>query len=619
MTPERYQKIGQLFDEALELPPDQRARWLAQVCSSDAALLDDVEKLLANHSESENFLSRSAMDVAAELLAKNHAPFPTGKQISHYKVISPLGAGGMGEVYLAEDTRLKRKVALKVLPETIAQDKDRLRRFEQEAFAASALNHPNILTIYEFGVEGETHYLASEFIDGETLRTHIQRAPLAIDKALDITAQTAQALAAAHEAGIIHRDIKPENVMIRRDGFVKVLDFGLAKLAEPASVEGGAEARMQALTQAGMVMGTVAYMSPEQGLGRPVDARTDIFSLGVVLYEMLTRRHPFKGETNHHTMIAILEKEPPLAQIVKDAPAELEPIMKRALAKKADERYESAQALLSDLKQLQKRLEFSVELERSLSAGRGNEARTQIIQNESREFIRQTAGISVRTPEGKPARTGRLRLLGGLAVSIILGFIVWQWLRTGPAGSPAEMTPPLPERNLSYSLTVQKYRDGKPYQGEFQSSGREIFEPGWKFKLNLTSPQDGFLYLLNQEPGGSYVLLFPLPSHNNGSAHIKANERLQTNWYVFDDQPGTEAFRLVWAEQSAPELERFRGLANPIAKGRISDPAHIQVINEFLQQHAASQLESVQDQQSRETRVRGRGAVLVTLIELEHR
>jgi hypothetical protein len=175
----------------------------------------------------------------------------------------------------------------------------------------------------------------------------------------------------------------------------------------------------------------------------------------------------------------------------------------------------------------------------------------------------------------------------------------------------------LPERQLSYWLTVQKYRDGKPYQGEFQSSGREIFEPGWKFKLNVTSPQEGFLYVLNQEPGGKYVLLFPLPSHKNGSAHIEANEQLETGWYVFDDQPGTERFRLVWAAGPVPELEQFRALVNPVDRGLISDPAQIHVVSEFLRQHPASQIAGDQ-QQNRQTSVRGRAEVLVALVELEH-
>jgi hypothetical protein len=538
----------------------------------------------------------------------------------------------MGEVYVAEDTRLKRKVALKVLPEAIAKDQDRLRRFEQEALAASALNHPNILTIYEFGADGAAHFLAAEFIDGETVRAHLLRGPISIEKALDIAIQTAQALSAAHQAGIIHRDIKPENVMIRNDGIVKVLDFGLAKLARFAAVEAEAETRMQGLTQAGTIVGTVAYMSPEQARGKTLDARSDIFSLGVVLYEMLAGRHPFMGETMSHTMVAILEKEaPPLGQAVKHVPAELEPIIDKALAKNADERYQRAVEFLAGLKALQKRLEFAAEVA-SVSqdfAGReprrprnsdqdGNESTTQIIQAQSTEPDDERGRTSMRATALGPSRSARLRLLGGLAVLIILGVAAWQWLRPGPISTPAQVTPALPERNLSYSLIVQKYRNGKPYKQEFQSSGREIFEGGWGFKLNLVSPQEGFLYLLNQEPGDIYRLVFPLPSRNNGSAHLGANEQLQSDWYFFDDQTGAEQFRLVWAADPVPQLETFRQLVNATTKGLISNPTQIKAVREFLQQNEASQIGSDVDQQTKQTNVRGRGPVLVTLIELEH-
>lgn len=295
-------------------------------------------------------------------------------RLSHYEILSSLGAGDMGEVYLAEDTRLLRKIALKVLPECLAQDQDRLRRFEQEAFAASALNHPNILTIYEFGAEGATHFLAAEFIDGETLRARLERAPLLLTEAMDITVQTAQALAAAHAANIIHHDIKPENVMLRRDGIVKVLDFGLAKLVEPAPLDAEAETRKLGLTQAGTVMGTVAYMSPEQARGKTVDARTDIFSLGVMLYEMLMRRQPFTGETHNHVIVAILEQEPP--PLARDVPAELARIFKQMLAKRVDDRYASAQTMLTDLKKLQKRLEYEAEYQGDSSSEDAPEAQT---------------------------------------------------------------------------------------------------------------------------------------------------------------------------------------------------------------------------------------------------
>ena len=262
----------------------------------------------------------------------------TGNQIGRYKIRSAIGKGGMGEVFLAEDSRLNRKVALKVLPENIAADKDRLRRFEQEARAASALNHPNILTVHEFGAENGVHFLATELVEGETLRETINRDELSLTDALNIAEQTAFALSAAHAAGIVHRDLKPENIMIRRDGIVKVLDFGLAKLTEKKKAESGSEAATRALVQTtpGMVMGTVGYMSPEQAKGKDTDERTDIWSLGVVLYEMICFRLPFTGETANERIASILKSEPvPLSHYVSDVPKELERIVVKTLRKNA--------------------------------------------------------------------------------------------------------------------------------------------------------------------------------------------------------------------------------------------------------------------------------------------
>src|SRR5207249_3389425 len=238
--------------------------------------------------------------------------------ISHYRIIEKLGAGGMGDVYLAEDTRLGRKVALKLLAQELTQNRDRLGRFDQEAYSASALNHPNILTIYEMGDEGGRHFIATEFIDGVTLRKRLAGAPMDLSEVLDVAIQIAGALEEAHAAGIVHRDIKPENIMIRRNGHVKVLDFGLAKLTEGAlAEETDTEAITRALVQtdAGVVLGTSQYMSPEQARGKPVDGRTDIWSLGVVLYEMAAGRAPFAGETKTDIIVAIAKADPaPLAR-----------------------------------------------------------------------------------------------------------------------------------------------------------------------------------------------------------------------------------------------------------------------------------------------------------------
>jgi serine/threonine protein kinase/tetratricopeptide (TPR) repeat protein len=294
--------------------------------------------------------------------------------ISRYRIIEKLGAGGMGEVFLAEDTKLGRKVALKLLSEGLTQNRDRLSRFDQEAYAASALNHPNILTIYEMGDDGGRHFIATEFIDGITLRKRLAKSPMDLSEVLDIAIQVAGALDEAHGAGIVHRDIKPENIMVRRNGHVKVLDFGLAKLTErPQSEETDTEAVTRALVQtdAGVVLGTSQYMSPEQARGKPVDARTDIWSLGVVLYEMACGRAPFTGETKTDVIVAIARTDPlPMVRYTPNAPAELEWIVMKALRKDIDERYQTVKELESDLKKLKQRLEFQTELERSMSPER---------------------------------------------------------------------------------------------------------------------------------------------------------------------------------------------------------------------------------------------------------
>jgi serine/threonine protein kinase/Tfp pilus assembly protein PilF len=295
--------------------------------------------------------------------------------LGHYRIIRQIGAGGMGEVYLAEDARLNRKVALKVLPETIAKDKERLRRFEQEARAASALNHPNILTVYEFGFDGETHFLATELVEGETLREAISGGEMSLTDALSIGEQTAFALAAAHSAGIVHRDLKPENIMIRRDRIVKVLDFGLAKLIEKKEIVSDAEAETRALvkTNPGVVMGTAAYMSPEEARWKDTDARTEVWSLGVVLFETISGRLPFAGETTSDVIAAILRGEPPmLSQYVSEIPPELEKIVGKCLRKNRDERFQNVKDLQIDLKDLRQDLEFQAKLERTAAPNKNS-------------------------------------------------------------------------------------------------------------------------------------------------------------------------------------------------------------------------------------------------------
>src|SRR3982751_5370745 len=292
-------------------------------------------------------------------------------QLLHYRIVSKIGSGGMGEVYLAEDTKLDRKVAIKFLHDEYSKDADKLARFIREAKAASALNHPHILTVYEIGEAGGANYIATEYIEGSTLRDILQKKePLQLNHVLKIGVQVSEALAAAHAAGIVHRDIKPENIMIRKDGYAKVLDFGLAKLSEQKgtdSISTEGETKALVYTNPGVVMGTVWYMSPEQARGKETDLRTDIWSLGVVLYEMIAGRVPFTGETTNHSIIAILEKEPLL---LENVPVELQRIVRKSLTKDADMRYQSARDMLIDLKNLRRDLDIQGELERSVMPSR---------------------------------------------------------------------------------------------------------------------------------------------------------------------------------------------------------------------------------------------------------
>lgn len=351
----------------------ERAAFLSRACGADAELRREVEQMLAACDTAGDFLEAGHARMAAEILGPDSSAFSisptleTGQTLDHYQIISLLGKGGMGEVYSALDQRLHRKVALKVLLAGDGHDRNRVRRFEQEARAALALNHPNIAMIFDVGRTERGHFIAMELVEGQTLRAVLREGKHSLTAAIEITLQVAQALAAAHQAGVIHRDIKPENLMRRPDGYIKVLDFGLAKLIE-ARNEAEKNAQSSALhaphsgTARGTVMGTVSYMSPEQARGQEVDARTDLFSLGVVLFELTTGQLPFSGETPSDVLAAILKSEPPaLEKLLPSAPAQLQRILALALRKNRDERYRTAGELLHDLRELKRDLEWDSE------------------------------------------------------------------------------------------------------------------------------------------------------------------------------------------------------------------------------------------------------------------
>ena len=359
MTPEGWQKVEDVLQAALDRPPQERSSFLNEACAGDHQLKNEASSLISAYEAAGDFIEQPAMAQDARVLVGNELEDNIGRDIGPYKIIERLGAGGMGEVYLAQDARLNRLVALKILPPYFASDDARLRRFQREAQAASGLNHPNILTIHEVGEYEDVRFIATEFIDGQTIRHLIAKHELSLEEVLDITEQVASALSAAHAAGIVHRDIKPENIMRRPDGLVKILDFGIAKLMEREQPESSQETLtgMRTQTEAGLLMGTVSYMSPEQARALAVDERTDLWSLGVVLYEMLANRLPFAGATRMDTIVSILEREPaPLFPSAETSNPELQRIVDKTLRKERSERYQSATELLVELKHVRAQL-----------------------------------------------------------------------------------------------------------------------------------------------------------------------------------------------------------------------------------------------------------------------
>jgi serine/threonine-protein kinase len=364
MTPARFQTIEEIFRRALDQEPDRISAFLDTACEGDELLRHKVEALLDSRQRAGSFIETSAAGIAMRIIENGQPDLLIGQTFGHYKISKRIGSGGMGDVYLASDVTAGRKAALKLLPMRFTGDAQRLKRFQQEAHAVVALNHPNILTIYEIGQDHSTHYIASELIDGETLRQRLAHGPMQLSEAVDIAIQAASALAAAHQAGIVHRDIKPENIMLRPDGYVKVLDFGIAKLGEqelPTTIP-REEALLLVETNLGSILGTVRYMSPEQARGAHVDKTTDIWSLGVVLYEMVTGHAPFTGEIPREVMTSILEKEPPpLTSYIKHPLAELQQVIRKALRKDRTGRYQSAGEMLETLKNLRHNLEVNSE------------------------------------------------------------------------------------------------------------------------------------------------------------------------------------------------------------------------------------------------------------------
>jgi len=491
MTAERWQQIERLYHTALKEEASQRAAFLMEACAGDEVLRREVEELLAANDQATGFLDEPALqmeakEIAAEKITARLTPV-IGISFNHYTVLSRIGAGGMGEVWLARDTRLDRKVALKMLPIEFTSDPLRLQRFIREAKAASALNHPNIITIHEIGeadtADGKTHFIATEFIAGQTLRQRMAAEDWQSREAIEVAIQAAAALDAAHNAGIVHRDIKPENIMVRPDGLVKVLDFGLAKLttqtnSAPGTINTNAETLPPVLkTQPGMIMGTLRYMSPEQARGREVDARTDIFSLGVVLYEMITGEPLFAGDNSADVIAAIIHQEPPsLARFAPDTSAELERIVKKALAKECRDRYQTARDLQIDLQTLKQESELSAQLVRLRESGSNRLSGAWEKENSGSSSVPARA-LSAWRP---------WRVAAAFLLLLIVAGIFWK--RT------IQPTASLPKELQFESLYGRKGQDNVPLM-------KSRFSPNGKM-IAYVAPGDGDNIWMKQVSGG---------------------------------------------------------------------------------------------------------------------
>jgi eukaryotic-like serine/threonine-protein kinase len=450
MTPQRWLRVTELFEAALERGAEERAALLGQGCNGDEELRREVESLLATHEGNSGFMSTPA----ARLVAGDEPALEAGQRFGRYEEIAPLAEGGMGQVYVAVDTRLGRKVALKLLPASHTNDADRVRRFEQEARAVSALNHPNIVTLYEIGEVESLHFIATELVEGTTLRERLGGEVMTVGEVLDVAAQIASALEAAHAAGVVHRDVKPENVMLRPDGYVKVLDFGLAKLAprQAAALDTSGPEGSSTGTNPGVVMGTVGYMSPEQARGEEVDARTDGWSLGVVLYEMVAGRAPFEGDTPNHVVVSILDSEP--APLTGDAgvPPELERIVRKALRKDREERYRTAGELADDLRTLKEELTVG--------------ARLRQFRGQDAAAARTTDAAVARPTSSAEHLVGGLRRHRGLVVLAVAAALALVaslvYLRYFAGGETIESVAVLPFANVAGDPEVEHLSEAVP-------------------------------------------------------------------------------------------------------------------------------------------------------------
>ena len=552
----------------------------------------------------------------------------TGQVLSgRYLIERELDRGGMGAVYFARDQQLhSRPVVVKVLLDEAFKSEYVVQKFGQEVEALSRLDHPGIVGIIDAGelADGKP-FIVMQYVEGVSLRSAMTPEGMKFERVADLIRQIGRALASAHEKGIFHRDLKPDNIMLQRLGQgeeqVKVIDFGIAKVKDSI---------IAPTTALNISPGTVLYMAPEQLSGRPITAATDVYALGSIAYEMVTGRRPFNPETGFE-LLQMQEAG------VRIKPSDLRPslalsaerMILKALSLDPIDRYPSAR-------------EFGDGLALALTGNdktdphprlSGNLPQTELAVDDM-PSARQSApvlvapinpsaaqlGLSVAGTSERSSKVGAI--FGVLALIVAVSAVAVWYLRTR-TGVVAKNPVPVTERVLTYGLTVQKMRDGNPYQESFESTGKEVFENGWKFRVHLASPQSGYLYLLNEGPtaGGdiTYNLLFPAPEINSGSPYVGENQNIETGWMVFDEHQGTEKFWMIWSAEAVPELESVKGAVNEKSKGTIRDEGQSKSVSRLLSKYSSSKQSAETERTKKQTSVKSSSATLVHLIELEHR
>jgi serine/threonine protein kinase len=567
-----------------------------------------------------------------------------------YLIQNEIKRGGMGVVYLALDQQLhSRPVVIKVLLEEAFQSEYVVQKFRQEVEALSRIDHPGIVGIIDAGeLENGKPFIIMQYVEGVTLRSAISPEGMNLERAAELLKQIGRALAAAHNRGILHRDLKPDNIMLQNLGHgeeqVKIIDFGIAKVKDSVIAPS---------TSLNLSPGTVAYMAPEQLNGRPITAATDIYALGAITYEMVTGRKPFNPETGFELLQmqqSGVRVKP--ADLRPSLPGKAQDVILKALSFAPVDRHPAprefadafAAAITEDLHSggfatpadfVLPPTQLSNEETPLAKAPPGAQPKTLQVPFRAAEAPGPSAaqpganpsvaqlGLGGRT-DGVRRSKSRVPLIAGAGVLILAIAVAAAWaIMRSRANEPKKSAAPATtERDLNYGLTVQKMRDGRPYQDPFESSGQEIFENGWKFRVHLTSPQAGYLYLLNEGPaaGGAttYNLLFAASASNSNAPPVTANEKTETKWMVFDNHQGTERFWIIWAAEAIPELEAVKGVINEKDKGEVGDADQAKAVKSLLEKHSSDKPDVQKDSTNKQTIVKGKGDVLVHLMELEH-